>query len=160
MSLFIVMGVSGCGKSSVARKLAEATEGDFLDADDFHPPSNKAKMASGIPLEDADRWGWLDTLNAELKSRADSPQNTFLACSALKQVYRDRLASGLPGLRFLYLQGSRECIGRRLGERSDHFMPPSLLESQFATLEEPSDAVTVSIEQPLDAVVDDLLARI
>jgi len=160
MSLFIVMGVSGCGKSSVARKLAEATQGECLDADDFHPPANKAKMASGIPLEDADRWGWLDALNAELKSRHNSPKNTFLACSALKQTYRDRLASGLHDLRFLYLQGSQECIGRRLAERADHFMPPSLLESQFATLEEPSDAVTVSIEKPLEAVVGEILSKI
>ena len=155
MSLHVVMGVSGCGKSSVARMLAEGREGDFLDADDFHPPANREKMAAGIPLQDEDRWGWLDLLNAELASRAASPRSTFLACSALRRVYRERLASGLTGLRFIYLKGSRECIGARLKARADHFMPAVLLESQFATLEEPLDgeAIIVPIDQSLDEVV-------
>ena len=160
MSLFVVMGVSGCGKSSVAEELARSTEGDFLDADDFHPPANRAKMAAGIPLQDEDRWGWLDALNAKLKKRANSANHTFLACSALRQVYRDRLATTLPGLRFIYLQGSKECIGSRLARRTDHFMPPALLESQFATLEEPLDALTVPIDQPLPDVVTAILAKI
>ncbi len=155
MSLHVVMGVSGCGKSSVARMLAEAGGGDFLDADDFHPPANRAKMAAGIPLQDEDRWGWLDLLNAELASRSDSSRPTFLACSALRRVYRERLSSGLPGLRFIYLKGSRECIGERLAARTGHFMPAALLESQFATLEEPheGEALIVPIDQPLDEVV-------
>jgi len=160
MGLYVVMGVSGCGKSSVAFRLSEARGGDFLDADDFHPPANKAKMAAGIPLTDEDRWGWLDLLNEELKHRADSGHDTFLACSALRQVYRDRLATCLPTLRFIYLQGSREAIRSRLEQRTDHFMPPTLLESQFSTLEEPMDALTVSIEQPLAQVAEDILKRI
>ena len=155
MSLHVIMGVSGCGKSSVARMLAEASGGDFLDADDFHPPANRLKMAAGIPLQDEDRWGWLDLLNAELASRSDSSRPTFLACSALRRVYRERLSSGLPGLRFIYLKGSRECIGKRLAARTGHFMPAALLESQFATLEEPQEgeALIVPIDQPLDEVV-------
>ena len=160
MSIFVVMGVSGCGKSSVAARLAAAKDGDFLDADDFHPPANKAKMAAGIPLQDEDRAGWLDTLNEELKSRAANGRDTFLACSALRQVYRDRLSAGLPSLVFIYLKGSREAIRSRLERRTDHFMPATLLESQFATLEEPMNALTVSIEQPLDQVVEETLSRI
>ena len=160
MSLHVVMGVSGCGKSSVAARLAAAKGGDFLDADDFHPPANKAKMAAGIPLQDEDRAGWLDTLNAELKSRAANARDTFLACSALKQIYRDRLSAGLPSLGFIYLKGSREAIRSRLEQRTDHFMPSSLLESQFSILEEPTGALTVSIEQSLEYVVEEILKRI
>jgi gluconokinase len=160
MSLFVVMGVSGCGKSSLAEELANLSDGTFLDADDFHPPANKAKMAAGIPLQDDDRWGWLDALNAELKTRKDFTQHTFLACSALRQIYRERLAATLPGLRFIYLQGSKECIGQRLSKRTDHFMPPALLESQFATLEEPVDALVIPIDQPLPEVVRAILAKI
>jgi gluconokinase len=160
MPQFVVMGVSGCGKSSVAKLLAERTHGSFLDADDFHPASNRARMATGIPLQDEDRWEWLDALNVELKSRAHSPKKTFLACSSLKQVYRDRLAADLSGLCFIYLQGSKQCILGRLAQRTDHFMPESLLESQFAILEEPTDSMTVSVEQPLEAVVAEVLKRI
>lgn len=160
MSLFVVMGVSGCGKSSVAEKLARLTGGDVLDADDFHPPSNKAKMAAGIPLQDENRWGWLDALNAELRERASSPKHTFLACSALRQVYRERLSVALFSLRFIYLQGSKECISERLARRTDHFMPPSLLESQFAILEEPVDALVVSIDQSLQDVVAEIVGKI
>ena len=160
MSLFVVMGVSGCGKSSVASRLAAAKDGDFLDADDFHPPANKAKMAAGIPLQDEDRAGWLDTLNEELTRRAANGGDTFLACSALRQVYRDRLSAGLPNLGFIYLKGSPEAIRSRLETRTDHFMPATLLESQFSTLEEPTDALTVSIEQPLHLVVQEILSRI
>jgi gluconokinase len=156
---FVVMGVSGCGKSSVAEELAKATGGDFLDADDFHPPANKAKMAAGIPLCDEDRWGWLDALNTELRTRSATTTPLFLACSALRRVYRERLSAGLPSLRFLYLQGSKELIRSRMEARSGHFMPPALLDSQFSALEEPTDqeAVVISIDQPLDGVVEGLL---
>ena len=160
MNLFVVMGVSGCGKSSVARELAAATGGEFLDADDFHPASNREKMTAGIPLRDEDRWGWLDTLSRELKGRRDLPRPTFLACSALRRIYRERLSSGLDGLVFLYLQGSVACIKARLEQRKNHFMSPGLLESQFAILEEPEEGVTVSIDQPLSDVVEELLRRI
>jgi gluconokinase len=158
MGPFVVMGVSGCGKSSVAEMLAKATGGVFLDADDFHPSSNKEKMSAAIPLTDGDRWGCLDTLNAELRKRADDDTPTFLACSALREVYRARLAAGLPKLRFLYLKGSMELIRSRTESRSGHFMPPSLLESQFAVLEEPTAAEALII--PIDPPVEEIVAGI
>jgi gluconokinase len=156
MSQYVVMGVSGCGKSSVASLLAGRFGGVFLDADDFHPPENKAKMSAGIPLQDEDRKGWLFMLNHELKRRAADQEPLFLACSALRQIYRDQLLEGLPGLRFIYLKGSKELILERLQQRQNHFMPPSLIESQFATLEEPQDALTVSIKEPLPKIIDQL----
>jgi carbohydrate kinase (thermoresistant glucokinase family) len=158
VSAFVVMGVSGCGKSSVAQSLAERVGGVFLDADDFHPRANKDRMAAGIPLTDDDRWSWLDILNAELRRRG--AETVFLACSALRQVYRDRLAAGLPDLKIIYLQGSKELIGGRLRARAGHFMPPALLDSQFATLEEPADVITVSIEPTLPEVVETIMARL
>jgi gluconokinase len=157
---FVVMGVSGCGKSSVASLLASRTGGLFLDADDFHPPENKAKMAAAIPLTDEDRWGWLDALNGELKSQAATGRAVFLACSALRQMYRDRLRAGLPTLRFIYLKGSQELIRQRMGSRENHFMPPTLLESQFALLEEPADAIVADIESPLGEAVAGILTQI
>lgn len=159
---FVVMGVSGCGKSSVAERLAAALGGDFLDADDFHSPANKAKMSAGIPLQDEDRWGWLDTLNAELRARSGGDRPVFLACSALRRVYRERIAEGIPSLRFLYLKGSRELIAERLAARTGHFMAPTLLESQFAVLEEPDEkeAVVVGINHPLEEIVGELLSKI
>lgn len=160
MSSYVVMGVSGCGKSSVAQELAARTGGLFLDADDFHPLENKAKMAASIPLTDEDRVDWLRELNAELRGRGSSPQNVFLACSALRQAYRDRLAEGLPNLCFIYLKGTKELIRRRLEERKDHFMSPALLDSQFALLEEPREAITVGIEDALFSIVEKVLAQI
>lgn len=158
LDFFVVMGVSGCGKSSVARLLAERTGGLFLDADDFHPESNRAKMSAGIPLTDEDRWGWLDTLNGELQRLRG--KTVFLACSALRAVYRERLSAGLPGLRFIYLKGSREEIQARLTGRKNHFMPASLLDSQFAFLEEPQEALTVSISDPLPVIIENILGRL
>ena len=157
---FIVMGVSGCGKSSVASQLAARAGGVFLDADDFHPPANKAKMAAGHPLTDEDRWGWLDAINAALRKEVAAGRLVFTACSALRRVYRDRLSVGLPGLRFIYLKGSKELIRERLNHRTNHFMTAALLDSQFATLEEPVDAMTVSIDAPLEAVVDEALRQL
>ncbi len=157
MSEYIIMGVTGCGKSSVGSLLAEKTGGLFLDGDDFHPLANKAKMAAGIPLTDDDRWGWLDTLNRELKVRENSGKPIFLACSALRQVYRDRLAAGMSGLRFIYLHGSKELICSRLVARQNHFMLPTLLGSQFATLEEPCDAIVVEIVDPVPVIVEKIL---
>ncbi len=154
-SLFIVMGVSGCGKSTVARLLAADAQGRWLDADDFHSPENKAKMAHGIPLTDDDRRPWLDRLNAELRLEADQGPPLFLACSALKQKYRDRIVAGLPQARFVYLKGSPELIRSRLAQRKNHFMPPGLLESQFADLEEPRDAIVLDISRTVDQLVDD-----
>jgi gluconokinase len=157
---YVVMGVSGSGKSSVARLLAEKTGGVFLDADNFHPPANVVKMSRSIPLTDEDRWPWLNVLNGEMKRRAAGGELVFLACSALKQIYRDRLSAGIPTLRFIYLEGSKELIRDRMRQRKDHFMPASLLDSQFAALEVPADAITVPIAETVPAIVDDILRRI
>jgi gluconokinase len=153
-SLFIVMGVSGCGKTTIARKLAAATGGDWRDGDDFHSTENKAKMSAGIPLTDADRRPWLDRLNAELRA-APGDKPFFLACSALKQKYRDRLTAGLPEARFVYLKGSMELIRSRMAQRRNHFMPVGLLESQFADLEEPKEAIVLDISRTEDELAED-----
>lgn len=160
MSAFVVMGVSGCGKSSIARALAERTGGIYLDADDLHPPANKAKMAAGIPLTDEDRWPWLDAVGRELQAHVDAGSFVFLACSALRQIYRDRLAAQVPGLRFIYLKGTKELIHKRLTARQHHFMPAALLDSQFATLEEPTDAIVASIEGTIPEIVEKLLPSV
>jgi gluconokinase len=154
-SIFIVMGVSGCGKTTMARTLARATGGTWLDADDFHTAENKARMSAGIPLKDEDRWPWLDRLNRKLLAADENQTPLFLACSALKQKYRDRLIAGLPRVRFIYLQGSLELIRSRLATRKDHFMPPELLESQFADLEEPRDAVVLDISRSDEELLND-----
>jgi gluconokinase len=153
--LFIVMGVSGCGKTTMARILANATGGGWLDADDFHSAANKARMTAGIPLTDEDRGPWLDRLNAELLAADDKGKPVFLACSALKQTYRDRLIAGLPRARFIYLKGSFELIRSRLAHRRNHFMPAGLLESQFADLEEPKDAIVLDISRTEDQLLED-----
>jgi gluconokinase len=152
--LFVVMGVSGCGKSTVARALAEAVGGVFLEGDDLHPPTNKAKMAAGIPLTDDDRWPWYDRIIQEVRAVASPGTPIFLSCSALKKTYRDRLRAAFPHVRFLYLKGDFQTIKARMEARTGHFMPPSLLESQFAALEEPHGAVTLDITMPVVQIID------
>ena len=139
--IVVVMGVSGAGKSTIGKLLAERLGVSFLDADEYHPPENVAKMAAGTPLNDADRWPWLELLNGKLIEQ----KNAVLACSALKEVYRQRLSQGIADCRFVYLRGSLELIRSRLAERKHRYMPASLLESQFATIEPPSDAIAIDI---------------
>ena len=149
----LLMGVCGSGKSTVGRALAAALDWPFVDADTLHPPGNVAKMASGIPLTDEDRWPWFDRIVTEMRRYDASGEHVVIACSALKQAYRDRLARG--GLvRFVYLKGDAAVIEPRLAARTGHFMPPALLASQFATLEEPADAIVVDIAQPVEAQVE------
>ena len=148
----LLMGVCGCGKSTVGRALAAELNWTFLDADILHPEANVTKMASGIPLTDADRWPWFDRIVAEMRRYAAAGKNVVIACSALKQAYRDRLASG-GSVRVVYLKGDAETIAPRLAERRGHFMPPSLLASQFATLEEPDNAIVVDVREPVAAQV-------
>jgi gluconokinase len=150
----VVMGVSGCGKTVVGSLLAQRLGARFIDADDLHPPANVEKMRAGIPLDDADRAPWLALLNQRLREDVVAGRPVVLACSALKQRYRDALAEGVPGLRFVHLAGSREVIAGRLAARQHRYMPPTLLDSQFATLEPPADAIVIDIDQPLEAVVD------
>jgi carbohydrate kinase (thermoresistant glucokinase family) len=136
----VVMGVSGCGKSSVGIALAESLGARFIDGDDLHPEANKAKMGAGIPLDDSDRWPWLDLVSKALteevvETSGSSFSGTVVACSALKRAYRERILAGAPNTLFVHLDGSREILEQRLGARSGHFMPASLLDSQLATLE-------------------------
>jgi len=158
--IVVVMGVSGAGKTSLGQRLAARRGCVFLDADDHHPAGNVAKMSAGIPLEDADRWPWLDALNAQLRARAVRGEPVVLACSALKEIYRARLCAGIDDFRLVYLRGSIEQIRDRLAERRHRYMPASLLESQFAALEPPEGAITVDVSQPLDACVDRVLAAL
>ncbi len=136
-AIHLVMGVSACGKSTVGRALALARAATYLDGDDFHPPENVARMASGQPLSDADRQGWLLALSRRLAQAQAAGEGVVLSCSALKRRYRDLLRQGAPDLRLVYLHGSRELLAERIAARCGHYMPASLLDSQLATLEAP-----------------------
>jgi gluconokinase len=144
--ILVLMGVAGCGKSTVGQALARELGWPYFDADDYHPAANVEKMRSGIPLTDADRWPWLDRLNALLREQQAQGRSTILGCSALKQVYRDRLAQGVVDLRWVHLRGTFELIQSRLQARKGHYMPATLLQSQFATLEAPADALTLDVD--------------
>jgi gluconokinase len=148
----VVMGVCGCGKTTVGRALADELGWVFLDADAFHPEANVAKMAAGVALTDADRWPWLDRLSEALRTLHASGRHAVLACSALRQTYRDRLAAA-GEVRWAYLKGDAATIEPRLASRRGHYMPPSLLASQFAALEEPATAIVVDIRQSIAAQV-------
>lgn len=153
----VVMGVSGCGKSTVGRRLAQALGLPFVEGDELHPPANVAKMAAGTPLTDDDRATWLNTLAEVLAGAAARGHGVVLSCSALKHRYRDQLRAGAPGLRFVHLHGAPETLAERLAQRSGHYMPLSLLPSQLATLEMPTDdeaVVTLDIGQPPERLVD------
>lgn len=150
----VVMGVSGSGKTTIGRLLAQRLQCEFLDADDFHPPSNVAKMAAGVPLEDADRWSWLERLNEELRRREARGIRAVLACSALKQSYRDRLAAGLARFELVYLRASAELLRTRLAGRTHRYMPASLLDSQLATLEPPARAIEIDAARSPERCVE------
>jgi len=158
----VVMGVSGCGKTTVATSLAQALGWSFIEGDAFHTPENVQRMAQGIALTDADRAMWLDRLALELKQQSQSHPGVVLACSALKKSYRDVLRLGWPHALFLYLHGSAELIGQRLLARKGHYMPSSLLQSQFETLEPPAQselAWPYGVDQSPEAIVRDVLRR-
>ncbi len=148
------MGVSGSGKTAVGTRLAEKLQYEFLDADNFHPPANIEKMKHGIPLTDEDRIPWLQNLHWEIASRLSQRKSVILACSALKESYREMLREGLPQIRFVYLHVDRETLAQRLQKRTGHFFPKELLDSQLTTLEVPHDALVVEENRPLDEVVD------
>ena len=149
------MGVSGSGKSTVGAALAQRLRVPFADGDDFHPEANIAKMTAGIPLDDDDRYPWLEAIGIWL---GEHPDGAVMGCSALKRSYRDQIRHHADGVAFLLLQGSPEVIRKRQASRPGHFMPASLLHSQFATLEQlaPDEhGVTIDVDQSIDAIVED-----
>lgn len=160
----VVMGVSGCGKSTIASRIASALgNAEFIDGDDLHPKANIDKMSGGIPLQDSDRWPWLDIIRDRAQVSLKQHKTFVVACSALKHEYRRRLCTdGVDGC-FIYLHGSKELIIKRQSARTDHFMPPSLIDSQFDTLEVPTgepNVLAVSIDQGVDEVVAEVLAHL
>jgi len=151
------MGVSGIGKTTIGRRLAARLDATFLEGDDFHPAANVAKMRRGEPLDDTDRRPWLEALAGELARRQRAGERVVLACSALRRRYRDLLRSRGATIRFVYLAGEEAFVRRRLAGRKGHFMPPSLLDSQFAALEEPAAdeaAIRVDAAATSEAIVD------
>ena len=157
----VVMGVSGSGKSTLGQQLARALGLPFLEGDDFHPPHNVQRMAAGVPLTDADRQGWLDALAQQL--RAARPAGAVLACSALKRSYRDLLRAAAPGLTLVHVHGDAALLAQRMGGRADHFMPPSLLASQVATLEPPAAderPINVDAAWPVARSLEHVVAQI
>ena len=160
MARFVVMGVSGCGKSSVGQALARKTDVTFIDGDDLHPPANISKMSSGIPLDDTDRAPWLIAVGQSL-AQQDGP--TAIGCSALKRAYRDIIRGEAGQVHFLHLAAPKAVLAERVAARQGHFMPLALLDSQYAALEhlEADETGTViDIAQPLDRVVSDAVAYV
>lgn len=160
-TVLVIMGVSGCGKSTLAGMLAGALGWDLAEGDDMHPESNVAKMHSGQPLTDEDRWPWLDTISEWVQRHTEANSPGIITCSALRRVYRDRI--GGPGVMFVHLEGSRDLLTERLGKRLDHFMPASLLGSQYATLEalEPDEnGIVVSVDRPPRELAAEVINRL
>jgi gluconokinase len=161
--LYVIMGVSGSGKSLIGARLARALHVEFVEGDDLHPPDNVRRMAAGIPLTDNDRKGWLMAIAARLREAQRAGIGLVASCSALKRRYRDLLrSSGDARVQFVYLAGTRALLGERMADRPGHFMPPALLESQLAILQEPSPdehAWVCDIRATPDTIVADLVRR-
>jgi carbohydrate kinase (thermoresistant glucokinase family) len=163
VTILVVMGVSGSGKTTIARGLAAAKGWMLLEGDTYHPPANVAKMAAGTPLTDDDRWPWLHAIAAAIDSVRARGESAVVACSALRRAYRDILVGDRPDVRPVYLKGSRTLIGERMRARHGHFMPPSLLDSQFQTLQEPAPdehPITVEIAGTPDEIVRAIVERL
>ena len=161
--VLVLMGVSGCGKTTVAQLLAERLRWAYEEGDALHPPANVAKMAAGHPLDDADRAPWLAKVADWVDTQLDAGQSGVITCSALKRSYRALIDRRGAGVEFVYLHGSRELIASRLATRHGHFMPSTLLDSQFATLEEPGadePAIRVEIGEPPEAIASDIVAAL
>ncbi|ODT44185.1 MAG: gluconate kinase [Methylobacterium sp. SCN 67-24] len=155
-AVIVVMGVASSGKTSLGERLAERLGWPFRDADSFHPPENVAKMSSGTPLTDEDRKPWLAAIAAWIDDLRTNGGNGIVTCSALKRAYREVIVGDRPDVALVYLRGSRELIGQRMAARQHHFMPPALLDSQFATLEEPGadeKPLVVQVEASKEAIV-------
>lgn len=162
-TVIVVMGVSGCGKSTVAARLAERLGWRLAEADEFHSNANVAKMRSGTPLTDEDRWPWLEAIASWIDAARAAARPGVIACSALKRSYRDLLIGLRKDVRLVYLKGGYETVAQRLAGRRGHYMPLALLRSQFATLEEPTPdehAIVVSIEPGPEDIVEAILAAL
>jgi gluconokinase len=151
--IVVLMGVSGSGKTTIGQRLAQGLGWRFIEGDESHPPENVKKMAAGIPLEDADRWPWLDALNRRIRGE----RNAIVTCSALKESYRQRLLAGIADARVVYLHAPKALIAKRVASRKHKFMPASLLESQFATLEPPTDAIDIDVSSDLEDSIDAIM---
>lgn len=159
----VLMGVSGCGKTTVGKRLAERLGWHFQEGDALHPQANVEKMASGHPLTDEDRWPWLEKVAAWIEARLDTGEHGIITCSALKRAYRDLLDRRGHGIVFVYLAGSERMIAARIAGRHGHFMPQSLLASQFADLEEPGPdepAIRVDVGPAPEVIVEHVLDRL
>lgn len=154
----IIIGVSGCGKTTIGKLLADKIQLPFIDADDFHPEENIQKMTNGIALTDQDRLPWLQNINAALKNYTEQ-KGAILACSALKESYRTRLSEGIDAIDWIYLQGDIHLIRARMERRANHFMDVNLLQSQFETLEEPSHGLHISVEKSPEEIVTQILHK-
>ena len=160
---FVVMGVAGCGKSTIAKALADKLSLAYLEGDDFHSPQNVALMSEGLALTDSDRKPWLQAINQEMQLKVSNQQSFVLSCSALKQSYRRLLAKDVSPLLFVYLQGTQALIEQRIAMRQDHFMPMALVKSQFATLEDPRDDehyISVNIAYSVHEIVEKVIASV
>ena len=156
----MVMGVAGSGKTTVGELLARQLGWSFYDADAFHPPENIEKMANGIPLNDLDRAPWLAALHALISTSLRENRPAVLACSALKESYRQRLLEDNDGVQVVYLKGSYDLLWSRLSHRKDHYMKPQMLQSQFESLEEPENALTMDVSMPVNALVNEILKQL
>ena len=154
--IVVLMGVSGVGKTTIGELVAKRLGWRFIEGDEYHPQKNIDKMAAGIPLEDADRWPWLDALNQALRKEKDA----VVTCSALKESYRQRLLAGIEDARLVHLHGSKALIAARVAQRKHRYMPASLLDSQFATLEPPAHAVRIDVAADLESSVSAIVAAV